>query len=61
MDKPKTDAGAIVEQWFREHVCNSPLSQQTEIYNHLHIAKDKLKALLNEPTAAEAPSTKERT
>ena len=61
MDKPEKDVGAVIEQWFRDHVCNSPLSQQTEIYNQLHTAKDKLKALLIEQPAAEAPSTKERT
>jgi hypothetical protein len=44
---------SIVETWWQTHICNSKASQDTEIYNQLHAAKEDLKQQL---VQAQAPA-----
>lgn len=43
---PAVDTDAVVEQWFRDFIPNSPASRTVECYNHLYRAKEVLKARL---------------
>ena len=44
---PKKNLEAEIEAWFAEHFHDSIISRAgTEIYNHVHDAKEKLKARL---------------
>lgn len=35
-----------VDAWFNEKICNSPVSRDTEAYNHIAAAKEDLKKRL---------------
>ena len=41
---PSDAAG--VDAWFEEHFHKAPISQDTQLYNALHAAKEELKKLL---------------
>lgn len=36
----------IIEEWFDNHIRGSIVGQNTSIYNHVMVCKDKLKAML---------------
>jgi hypothetical protein len=40
------DAGDIVDRWFADHIPGSVVARDTEIYNHVHHAKEELKRRL---------------
>ena len=40
------DAAALVDQWWNDHVPGSVVAGNTEIYNHMHAAKEDLKRRL---------------
>ena len=42
--KEPIDFEAVVEQWFREFVHNSRVSQHTDVYNELRASVDVLKS-----------------
>ena len=42
---------AVVHAWFVEHIHNSIASRETEIFNHLHQAKDELVKKIKEALA----------
>lgn len=37
-----------VDGWFNEKICNSPVSRDTEVYNHIAAAKEDLKKRLQQ-------------
>jgi hypothetical protein len=39
---------AIIEAWFARHFHNSPVSRDTELFNHVHAAKEDLKKVMKE-------------
>jgi hypothetical protein len=54
-----------VDNWFNENICNSPVSRDTEVYNHIVTAKEALKKRLQEelcvPEAPHEASATEQT
>ncbi len=40
------DADSLVERWFFEAFHGSPAARATEVWNHVHAAKDELKRRL---------------
>jgi hypothetical protein len=41
-------AVALIERWFAEHFHNSPISRDTQCWNHAVRAKDRLIKMLSE-------------
>jgi len=39
---------SAVDAWFAKHFSNSIVSRDTEIFNHVHAAKEDLKRLLSQ-------------
>lgn len=37
----------IVEQWFKNEIQGSHIAKNTQLYNHIYAAKEKLKKLLS--------------
>ena len=44
--EPARDTDQIVEQWFDNHIRGSIVGQNTSIWNHIMVCKDKLKEAL---------------
>jgi hypothetical protein len=42
-DAPRIPVDAVIDQWFIDCIHNSPVSRQTEIFNHCAAAKEELK------------------
>lgn len=38
----------LVEDWFSKHFSNSAVSRSTDLFNHVHAAKEDLKRLITE-------------
>lgn len=43
---PLSRIEATIDAWFARHFHNSPVSRDSELYNHVHAAKEDLKLLL---------------
>lgn len=58
MSEKTSDTDRIVDEWFQNHIQNSPASRDEQVYAHLYHAKDALKAALNSGnTTPEADET----
>lgn len=44
--RKQTRTDEIIDQWFGDHIPNSPVSRTTEGYNHLRVALEDLKKRL---------------
>lgn len=44
--KTKINTDEIVEKWWMDFIHNSPVSRDTEVWNHLYQAKNELKKRL---------------
>ena len=45
----------VVDTWFNETICNSPVSRNTEAYNHLVMVKEDLKQRLEAALGTSQP------
>lgn len=49
----------VVDTWFNETICNSPVSRDTEAYNHMVMVKEDLKQRLEAALGTAQPEPAE--